>query len=201
VWSAKTITVSFDNSASVYAADGSTYLAENLTQNGNTVPNPLSITGVYGQSITLPVNPYVVPTGYQFGGWTDGTTTYTPNPNNNNQISYSLPASDITLNAVWVPIVYSLTYSSLQYFSPAVTVPSTVITSGHIGQSVTLWQPAYSTFNGYPGTFVGWMDNANHLFTPGTQFTFGNSSTDQHTILNAWENPGYHPNGNTQLAR
>lgn len=55
---------------------------------------PAGITNLEGTKITLPENTFVK-SGYDFAGWSDGTQTYQPGN------AYTVPASSITLSAVW----------------------------------------------------------------------------------------------------
>ncbi|NNM68099.1 MAG: hypothetical protein HKM06_08835, partial [Spirochaetales bacterium] len=196
VWSANTINVSFDNPASVYAGNGSVYAANTLTQNGNTVPDPSLQSAVYGSTITLPASPYVVPAGYTFGGWTDGTTVYQPST------SYTVPSGNVTLHAVWIPIAYTLTYNGLTNFTPTIVPPSTVVT-GHIGQTITLYNPPSPETANYE-TMVGWQINGGgQIIGLGSnmQFTFGSTTTTLSTTATAFAPPSSPPNSSTQLAR
>lgn len=55
---------------------------------------PAGITDLEGTEITLPENTFVK-SGCDFAGWSDGTKTYQPGD------AYTVPASSITLSAVW----------------------------------------------------------------------------------------------------
>jgi len=100
-------------------------------------------------SINLPTVGTMVKTGYTFGGWTDGTTTYAGGA------SYT-PTAGITLNPVWTAVTYTISYNSNQASSG--TLPSS--------QSWTTGASAL-TLSGNSGnlaksgyTFGGWAATA-----------------------------------------
>lgn len=68
------------------------YELENASASGS-APEPQ--TGLAGSDITLPSCSAVV-TGYSFGGWSDGSKTYSAGS------TYKLLSADVTLTAVWV---------------------------------------------------------------------------------------------------
>jgi uncharacterized repeat protein (TIGR02543 family) len=91
----------------------------------------------------------MVKTGYTFGGWTNGTTTYAGGA------SYT-PTAGITFNPVWTANTYAITYNSNQASSGNVppsqswtTGASALTLSGNIGNL---------TKSGY--TFGGWAATA-----------------------------------------
>lgn len=59
-----------------------------------------TITEIIGTTITLPTG--LSKKHYAFGGWSDGSTVYNG--------SFTVPDSDVTLNAVWTPITYTINY-------------------------------------------------------------------------------------------
>ena len=59
-----------------------------------------TITEIIGTTITLPTE--LQKKHYTFGGWSDGSTVYNG--------SLIVPNSDVTLNAVWTPVTYTINY-------------------------------------------------------------------------------------------
>jgi uncharacterized repeat protein (TIGR02543 family) len=101
----------------------------------------------------------MVKTGYTFGGWTNGTTTYAGGA------SYT-PTTGITLNPVWNAVTYTISYNS--NLATGGTVPS--------NQSWTTGATAL-TLSGNPGTLVksgytfgGWATTASST-TPVTTYS------------------------------
>jgi uncharacterized repeat protein (TIGR02543 family) len=101
----------------------------------------------------------MVKTGYTFGGWTNGTTTYAGGA------SYT-PTTGITLNPVWTAITYTISFNSNQ--ATGGTVPS--------NQSWTTGATA-RTLSGNTGTLVksgytfgGWATSASSI-TPVTTYS------------------------------
>jgi uncharacterized repeat protein (TIGR02543 family) len=91
----------------------------------------------------------MVKTGYTFGGWTNGTTTYAGGA------SYT-PTAGITFNPVWTAITYTISYNSNQASSGTVpssqswtTGASALTLSGNTGNLIK---------SGY--TFGGWAATA-----------------------------------------
>jgi len=101
----------------------------------------------------------MVKTGYTFGGWTNGTTTYAGGA------SYT-PTTGITLNPVWTAVTYTISYNA--NLATGGIVPSnqswatgstTLILSGNTGTLVK---------SGY--TFGGWATSAGST-TPVTTYS------------------------------
>ncbi len=59
-----------------------------------------TITEIIGTTITLPTE--LQKKHYTFGGWSDGSTVYND--------SLIVPSSNVTLNAVWTPVTYTINY-------------------------------------------------------------------------------------------
>ena len=95
-------------------------------------PSGATFTVASGSALTDP--------GYAFGGWNDGTTTYAAGS------TYTMPAANVTLTAVWTPITYTVTFNSEGGSSVANM-------SGLDGTTITL--PSAPTYAGY--TFDGWF--------------------------------------------
>ena len=118
-------------------------------------------------AINLPVVGTMVKTGYTFGGWSNGTTTYAGGS------SYT-PTGGITLNPVWTAITYSITFNKNLATSGSVptsqswTAGTTARTlSGNIGSPVL-------AKSGY--TFGGWATTASSTTAVTTYSTASNQT-------------------------
>lgn len=116
--------------------------------NGGSGSAPIEPTHIIGQIFTVAGIGAVSRTGYDFGGWSDGTTVYQPGA------TYTLAAADVNLTAVWNLQHYTITYNpngatgaasrtsdDFPYGSAAISLPS-------VG---TMVKPGYS--------FIGWSVN------------------------------------------
>ena len=81
-----------------YWASSSILKTVTLLSDGKQYGNP--VTEIIGTTITLPTE--LQKKHYAFGGWSDGSTVYNG--------SFTVPDSDVTLNAVWTPITYTINY-------------------------------------------------------------------------------------------
>ncbi len=91
----------------------------------------------------------MVKTGYTFGGWTNGTTTYAGGA------SYT-PTAGITFNPVWTANTYTITYNSNQASSG--TVPSSQSWTTGASALTLSGNTGNLTKSGY--TFGGWAATA-----------------------------------------
>lgn len=118
-------------------------------------------------AINLPTVGTMVKTGYTFGGWSNGTTTYAGGS------SYT-PTGGITLNPVWTANTYSITFNKNLATSGSVptsqswTAGTTACTlSGNIGSPVL-------AKSGY--TFGGWATSASSTTAVTTYSTASNQT-------------------------
>ena len=81
-----------------YWAKSSSLKTVTLLSDGKQYGKP--VTEIIGTNITLPTG--LSKEHYTFGGWSDGSTVYNG--------SFTVPGSDVTLNAVWTPITYTINY-------------------------------------------------------------------------------------------
>ncbi|MBS1455843.1 MAG: hypothetical protein HP008_02110 [Clostridia bacterium] len=81
-----------------YWAKSSSLKTVTLLSDGKQYGKP--VTEIIGTNITLPTG--LSKEHYAFGGWSDGSTVYNG--------SFTVPGSDVTLNAVWTPITYTINY-------------------------------------------------------------------------------------------
>ena len=115
-------------------------------------PSGVTFTVASGSALTDP--------GYAFGGWNDGTTTYAAGS------TYTMPAANVTLTAVWTPITYTVTFNSEGGSSVANM-------SGLDGTTITL--PSAPTYAGY--TFDGWFAAASGGSALTSPYTLAGSVT------------------------
>lgn len=118
-------------------------------------------------AINLPNKGTMVKTGYTFGGWSNGTTTYAGGA------TYT-PTAGITFNPVWTANTYTITFNSNSATSGNVpadqswTSGNTALTlSGNIGSPVL-------AKNGY--TFGGWAAAASSTAAVTTYSSFANKT-------------------------
>ena len=117
-------------------------------------------------------------TGYTFGSYTasnGGTLNENQNQNENTgKYTLTMPDADVTINAAWTPIVYSITYicngGTLTTNKNSYTIEST---------DITLDEP---TRTGY--TFAGWYDNEG--LTGNAVTTIDQGSTENITLYAKW---------------
>jgi uncharacterized repeat protein (TIGR02543 family) len=139
-----------------------------FSSNGATSGSPSQTSQSWSSgAINLPTVGTMVKTGYTFGGWSNGTTTYTGGS------SYT-PTGGITLNPVWAPNTYSITFNKNLATSGSVptnqswTAGTTALTlSGNIGS------PALAK-SGY--TFGGWATSASSSTAVTTYSTASNQT-------------------------
>ena len=112
-----------------------------LTYNLNGGTGPTTLTVTYNGSFTLST---ASKTGYDFTGWTYLGDAFTSG-------TWSIDG-DITIDAVYSPITYTVTYNNLEGTTHSNPDTYTIETS-----TITLLDPTYRT--GY--NFVGWFDALN----------------------------------------
>ena len=124
-------------------------------------------------AILLPTAGTMVKAGYSFGGWSDGSTTYTS--------SYT-PTTGITLNPVWTPYTYTIKFNK-----NGVTNSGTVPSDQTWDESTTAL-----TLSGNTGTLVragydfgGWALSASAPQSAITTFS-STSNTLIHTLYAIW---------------
>jgi uncharacterized repeat protein (TIGR02543 family) len=98
-----------------------------------------------------------VRTGYNFAGWSDGTTTYAAGA------TVTMGANNITLTATWTPATYTITYL-LNGGSGSIPSP----TSFNFGASHTIAAGVTKANS----NFTGWSNGSN-TYSPGAIFTVG----------------------------
>ncbi|MFM2351644.1 MAG: hypothetical protein RL096_125 [Actinomycetota bacterium] len=123
-------------------------------------------------------------TGYDFAGWTDGTTVYQP------AASYTVGSQNIVLTALWNIQVYTIAYDTNGSTSGAASRSSDSFTFG--SAAITLPTVGSLVRTGY--SFGGWSATLN-----GTPIS-GNFSTNANVTLHAIWNPNsytitYNSNG------
>ena len=142
-----------------------------------------------GDTVNVLFTPLPTKTGYTFAGWNDGTTTYT----STGTTSFIMGSNNITLNAQWTAINYTVTYNGNG--SDGGSVP-TDGTNYNYGNTVNVLFTPLPTKTGY--TFAGWNDGTTTYTSGGTtSFSMPASNvtlTAQWTAINY--NVTYDGNGN-----
>jgi uncharacterized repeat protein (TIGR02543 family) len=119
----------------------------------------------------------LVKAGNTFAGWNDGSATYAP------AATFTMPASAVTLTAVWTPILtFAVTYAA-GGASGAVPIdgssPYAAGATVTVASATGLLAPALTTFD-------GWTDgSATHA--PGSTFTMPASAV---TLTAVWAQNG-----------
>jgi uncharacterized repeat protein (TIGR02543 family) len=160
----------FIANANLYAQWGVTINYSSLGADAGTASRTTEL--VDTSTLTLPTVGTMVKAGYTFGGWSNGVTTYTTN--------YT-PSANITLNPVWTPNSYTISYNKNGPASG--TVPgnqtwaesTTALTlSGNTGSLAR---------DGY--TFGGWATSASAPQTAITTFSTTSTTLTQ-TMYAIW---------------
>lgn len=108
-----------------------------------------------GAPITVKANMFTAPTGKEFDGWSDGTTTYQANA------TFTMPANAVTLTAQWKtkiepqPEVWTVTFKN-----GTETVKTVQVTKG---QKLTTEQIPAAPAVGADKEFKGWFDNETEI--------------------------------------
>lgn len=159
---------------------------------GGTVPSDTNSPYNYGESATVLDNTgLLVRTGYTFGGWNtadDGSGTgYTAGA------SFSIPAGDVTLYAVWNINTYSVSYDGNGYTGGSVPA------SGMHLYDATVSVSAIGSLSKAGYTFKEWntqADGSGTAYSPAHTFHMG---ADNLTLFAQWEinsyTLGYDANG------
>ena len=142
----------------------------------------------YGNSVTVSSSA-PTRTGYTFAGWnTDILGNGSPYASGAN---FNMPASNVTLYAVWTAVNYTLTYDA-----NAGTGAPSVLTGQHLGNSVTLssTQPNRTGYN-----FVGWntaADGTGNTFLGGATYVMPAANATLYALWVASDNDVvYNANG------
>ena len=140
------------------------------TNGGSSTPTETS--KQMGQTFTVASTP--TKTGYNFTGWSDGTSTYGAGT------TYYVGSSAVTLTAQWSPKVYTVIYdwnggSGSTTNNETFTVGTSAITLPVVGDHVK---------DGY--TFSGWSET-----TDGTLISGGYTPTSDKTLYAIWGTGSY----------
>jgi uncharacterized repeat protein (TIGR02543 family) len=125
-----------------------------------------------GTAVTAPGQGSLSKPGFTFGGWSDGTTTYSAG-------SSITGTTNKTLTAIWTPETYAITYltgtANNNAIVDAIGLPSTSATA--YGSSFTLGNPETRTVtdNGLVYAFAGWESNG-QTYQAGTSVVMGTSA-------------------------
>ena len=132
--------VAVANNGNAYTYPAITYSVTYVDSGAGSGTLPTQANEPSGATFTVASGSALTDPGYAFGGWSDGTTTYAAGS------TYTMPAANVTLTAVWTPITYTVTFNSEGGSSVANM-------SGLDGTTITL--PSAPTYAGY--TFDGWF--------------------------------------------
>ncbi|HCB66798.1 MAG TPA: hypothetical protein DEP70_04465 [Acholeplasmataceae bacterium] len=135
-----------------------------VTFNSNGGSAVTAITQDEGTSVSAPTDP--TKAGYTFAGWKLGSE--------DKSFPFNMPAEDITLDAQWTIVTYSITYELDSGTNGANTDTYTVTTA-----TITL---IAATKDGY--TFGGWYDNSGFTGDAVTSIVLG--STGNVTLYAKW---------------
>ena len=119
-----------------------------------------------GSAITLPGGGALSRSGYTFGGW---NTTAAGNGDNYLEAASFTTATDTTLYAKWIPVVYSITYDGNT--SDGGSAPTT---GGYTTGQALPYTVLTNTFTKTSNVFGGWntaADGTGNNFSPGTAIT------------------------------
>lgn len=118
--------------------------------NGSLATVPTETAKNYQDTVT--VKAAITRTGYDFQGWSDGTTTYNPSA------TLTMPARNVTLTALWQIQVYTITYNDASASSGSPSRTSDDYTYGYPAISLptegTLVKTGYN-FGGWSETLGG----------------------------------------------
>lgn len=99
------------------ALDEALSVTISFTQNVGTQGSTDAVRAQVGKIIYLPENPYTVPAGFTFVGWTDGKTVYKA------LSAYKVPGEDVTLTARWsTSLTYTVQTTPVEYTKGYFTV-------------------------------------------------------------------------------
>ena len=153
-------------------------LGDGITMSGNfrTVGRTAANTYRFGKEndvVTLTITPAA---GFNIGTvkYNDGTEDHIITPTND-EYSFTMPASDVTVSATWTAIEYTITYNGVEGATFSTDKNSFTIES----DDITLDEP---TRTGYD--FGGWYDNSG--LTGDAVTTIAAGSTDDVTLWAKW---------------
>ena len=137
--------------------------------NGSSATVPTETAKNYQDTVT--VKAAITRTGYDFQGWSDGNTTYSPSS------SLTMPARNVTLTALWQIQVYTITYNDSSALSGSPSRTSDSYTYGY--PAISLPTEGTLTKTGY--NFGGWSE------TLGGSAIVGNyTPTSSKTLYAVW---------------
>ena len=152
--------VAVANNGNAYTYPAITYSVTYVDSGAGSGTLPTQANEPSGATFTVASGSALTDPGYAFGGWNDGTTTYAAGS------TYTMPAANVTLTAVWTPITYTVTFNSEGGSSVANM-------SGPDGTTITL--PSAPTYAGY--TFDGWFAAASGGSALTSPYTLAGSVT------------------------
>jgi uncharacterized repeat protein (TIGR02543 family) len=137
--------------------------------NGSSASAPTETAKNYQDTVT--VKAAITRTGYDFQGWSDGTTTYNPTS------TLTMPARNVTLTALWQIQVYTITYNDASALSGSPSRTSDDYTYGY--PAISLPTEGTLVKTGY--NFGGWSE------TLGGSAIVGNyTPTSSRTLYAVW---------------
>jgi uncharacterized repeat protein (TIGR02543 family) len=151
--------------------------------NGSSATVPTETAKNVGDTVTVKTG--ITRTGYQFLGWSDGSTTYSP------AATLTMPARNLTLTAMWQIDVYAITYNSNAADSGSPSRTSENFTYG----SPAISLPTVGTLAKAGYTFGGWSSSQN-----GTVLTGNYTPTTDVTLWAVWSPNTYTVTYNTNGA-
>ncbi len=124
-----------------------------------------------GFGLTLPGQGSLVRAGYDFAGWTDGTTSYAAGA------TYTVGTTDVTITAVWALETFSVSYVSTDHTSGTVPGDTNNYTDG---ATVTVATSDLAR-TGY--RFEGWSRSGGGTFNAGETFAINGADV---TLTATW---------------
>lgn len=143
-----------------------TYLA-----NGATGTVPTQSAKNEAETFVIASDTGLTRTGYDFAGWSDGTTTYEAGD------TYTVAAANVTLTAQWTAQIYTVTYNGNSATSGSASRSSDSFTYG--GSAIALPTAGTLVRTGY--TFAGWS-----LIADGTAISGNYTPTQSITLYAKW---------------
>lgn len=151
--------------------------------NGSSASVPTETAKNYQDTVT--VKAAITRTGYDFQGWSDGTTTYNPTS------TLTMPSRNVTLTALWQIQVYTITYNDASASSGSSSRSSDNYTYGY--PAIALPTEGTLAKTGY--NFGGWSE------TLGGSAIVGNyTPTSSKTLYAVWTPITYTVNYNSNGA-
>jgi uncharacterized repeat protein (TIGR02543 family) len=137
--------------------------------NGSSATVPTETAKNYQDTVT--VKAAITRTGYDFQGWSDGTTTYNPSA------TLTMPARNVTLTALWQIQVYTITYNDASALSGSPSRTSDDYTYGY--PAISLPTEGTLVKTGY--NFGGWSETLG-----GTAIVGNYTPTSSKTLYAVW---------------